>query len=499
MRRYDLVVIGTGPAGHHAAIQGAKLGKSVAVVEMQPQVGGAGLNTGTIPSKTLRQMAIALSAARAWQFSALHSPAEWDIATQEMTVRCRAVVQRQVEVYRAQFARNRVELLSGMASFLDAHRLLVEAPYHQSVVEADRIVIATGARPASSEKFPVDGRKILDTDSVLGLSRLPRSMIVVGGGVVGVEYACIFAMLGVSVIVVDQRPRLLDFIDAEIAETLSYHMRDTGVTFRLGEHVDRVAPLPTGGVAAWMQSRKQLRAEALLYAVGRQGNTTGLNLSAVGIDLDERGRIPVNSTYGTSLPNVYAVGDVIGFPGLASVAMEQARLAVCHAFGQPAAPPRLFPYGIYSIPEISFVGQTEAELTALGIPYEVGVAQYREIARSQIIGDSAGRLKLLFHRETGKLLGVHIIGPGAAELVHIGQAVLSFDGSIDYFVDSVFNYPTLAECYKVAALAGMNRMAQWRREDTECATAGMPDRWCVNGDRAAEGANHVVPAALGRG
>jgi NAD(P) transhydrogenase len=324
-------------------------------------------------------------------------------------------------------------------------------------------------------------------------------MIVVGGGVVGVEYACIFAMLGVSVIVVDQRPRLLDFIDAEIAETLSYHMRDTGVTFRLGEHVDRVAPLPTGGVAAWMQSRKQLRAEALLYAVGRQGNTTGLNLSAVGIDLDERGRIPVNSTYGTSLPNVYAVGDVIGFPGLASVAMEQARLAVCHAFGQPAAPPRLFPYGIYSIPEISFVGQTEAELTALGIPYEVGVAQYREIARSQIIGDSAGRLKLLFHRETGKLLGVHIIGPGAAELVHIGQAVLSFDGSIDYFVDSVFNYPTLAECYKVAALAGMNRMAQWRREDTECATAGMPDRWCVNGDRAAEGANHVVPAALGRG
>lgn len=497
MRRYDLVVIGTGPAGHHAAIQGAKLGKSVAVVEMQAQVGGAGLNTGTIPSKTLREMAIGLSGARARQFSALHSPAEWDVATQEMTVRCRAVVQRQVEVYRAQFARNRVELLSGRASFLDEHRLLVEAPYHHSVVEADRIVIATGTRPASSDKFPTDGRSILDTDSVLGLARVPRSMIVVGGGVAGMEYACIFGALGVSVIVVDQRPRLLDFVDAEIAETLSYHMRDAGVTFRLGEHVDRVAPLATGGVAAWMQSRKQLRAETLLYAVGRQGNTAGLNLDAVGIHIDDRGRVPVDQSYRTARPNVYAVGDVIGFPGLASVAMEQARLAVCHAFGQPATTSRLFPYGIYTIPEISYIGPTEAELTARGVPYEVGVAQYREIARSQIIGDSAGRLKLLFHRETGKLLGVHIIGPGAAELIHIGQAVLSFGGSIDYFVDSVFNYPTLAECYKVAALAGMNRMAQWRREDTEGGTPGVADGWCADGDRAAEGAEHVVPEALG--
>ena len=498
MRRYDLVVIGTGPAGHHAAIQGAKLGKSVAVVEMQPQVGGAGLNTGTIPSKTLREMALALSGARGRQFSGLHSPGDWDVATQEMTVRCRHVVQRQVEVYRAQFARNRVELLSGMASFMDAHRVLIEGTYHQSVVEADRVVVATGTRPARSDKFPIDGRLILDTDSVLGLTRLPRSMIVVGGGVAGVEYACIFAALGVSVILVDQRPRLLEFVDAEIVETLSYHMRDTGVTFRLGEHVDRVAPLAAGGVVAWMQSRKQLRAEALLYAVGRQANTAGLNLDALGVEVDDRGRIPVDPSYRTVVPNVYAVGDVIGFPGLASVAMEQARLAVCHAFGEPAAKPRPFPYGIYAIPEISFIGQTEAELTALGMPYEVGVAQYREIARSQIIGDSTGRLKLLFHRETGKLLGVHIIGPGAAELVHIGQAVLSFEGSIDYFVDSIFNYPTLAECYKVAALAGMNRMAQWRREDTECATTGPADRWGTDGDRAAEGTDDVVPEAVGQ-
>jgi NAD(P) transhydrogenase len=462
MKRYDLLVLGSGPAGHHAAIQGAKLRKSVAVVEAQSRVGGAGLNTGTIPSKTLREVAISVMAARARALAGGHSPEAWDSVVHEMMGRCQQVVQKQVEIYRAQFARNRVELLSGTATFVDPHRVRIESRHHASEVAADTIVIATGTSPARSDKVPVDGHAIVDTDSVPQLHRLPRSMIIVGAGVAGVEYACTFAALGVSVILVDLRPRLLEFVDYEIVEALSYQMRDTGVTLRLGEEVESVALAPGGGVIARMKSRKQLHAETLLYAVGRQGNTTALDLAAAGLQADARGRILVDMNYATAVPHIYAVGDVVGNPGLASVAMEQARLAVCHAFGRPAAFGRhLFPYGIYTIPEISFVGQTEAELTAMGVPYEVGIAQYREIARGQIMGDITGRLKLLFHRETGELLGVHIIGYGAAELIHIGQAVLNHRGSIEYFVENVFNYPTLAECYKVAALAGVNRMAQW--------------------------------------
>jgi NAD(P) transhydrogenase len=465
VKRYDLVVIGSGPAGHHAAIQGAKLGKSVAVIEAGPRVGGAGLNTGTIPSKTLREVILSLLRARARGLAPLHSSDGWDATIQEMMVRCRQVVQQEVDVYRAQFARNRVDVIFGRASFVDPHRLRLSAGPQQGEVEGDTIVIATGTVPARAETVPVDGRGIIDTDSVLGLGALPRSMIIVGGGVVGVEYACMFAALGVAVILVDLRPRLLDFVDAEIVEALSYRMRDVGVTFRLGEEVERVRLGVAGGVVASLKSRKELRAETLLYAVGRHGNTDGLNLSAVGLFADARGRIPVDASYRTQLPHVYAVGDVIGFPGLASVAMEQGRLAVCHAFKRPTPPRRrLFPYGIYSIPEISFVGQTEAELTSAGVPYEIGVAQYREIARGQIAGDIIGRLKLLVHRETGELLGVHIFGEGAAELIHIGQAVLHFGGTLEYFVDNVFNYPTLAECYKVAALAAMNRLSQQEEE-----------------------------------
>lgn len=462
MKRYDLVVIGSGPAGHHAAIQGAKLGKSVAVIEASPEVGGTGLNTGTIPSKTLRHVVLELSRARAHGLAGAHAHDLWDLALREMMVRCRHVVDQGVEVYRAQFARNRVEVLAGRALFVEPNRLRIEGPHHVSEVEAAKVVIATGSVPARSPSVPIDGQVIIDTDSVLGLARLPRSMIIVGGGVVGAEYACIFATLGVAVVVVDVRPRLLEFIDSEIVEALSYQMRDLGVTFRLGEHVDRVAHMPGGGVVASLRSRKELRAETLLYAVGRQGNTDSLNLEAAGLEADARGRIAVDGSFRTQAPDIYAVGDVVGFPALASVAMEQGRLAVCHAFGRPASfERRLFPYGIYTIPEISFVGQTELELTAEGVPYEVGTAHYREIARGQIMGNTTGRLKLLFHRETGELLGVHIIGEGAAELVHIGQAVLGFRGSIDYFVENVFNYPTLAECYKVAALAGKNRTADW--------------------------------------
>lgn len=462
MRRYELLVIGSGPAGHHAAIQGAKLGKTVAVVEAAPRVGGAGVNTGTIPSKTLREAALSIVRARLQPGAETPSLDALDATVQEMMVRCQHVVEQKVQVYRAQFARNRVEVLFGSASFVDPHRVRVEGLHHQSEVEADKIVIATGTTPARSDRVPIDGRTVIDTDSLLGLQALPRSMIIVGGGVVGVEYACMFAALRVHVTLVDLRPRLLEFVDAEIVEALSYQMREAGITLRLGEEVERVVRVPGGGVVAVLKSRKQLQAETLLYAVGRQGNTAALNLAAAGLEADARGRIPVDLRHCTRVPHIFGVGDVIGFPGLASVAMEQGRVAVCHAFGVPTTSDRrLFPYGIYAIPEISFVGETEEQLTAAGVPYEVGMAQYREIARGQIMGNITGRLKLLFRRDTHELLGVHIIGEGAAELVHIGQAVINFHGTIDYFVNSVFNYPTLAECYKVAALAGMNRIARW--------------------------------------
>jgi len=291
------------------------------------------------------------------------------------------------------------------------------------------------------------------------LPSLPKTITVVGAGVVGIEYACMAAALGIKVTLIDLRPRMLEFVDAEIIEALSYHMRDFDVTFRLGEEMESVSKAPSGKVIVNLRSKKQVASEVVLYAVGRQGNTKDLNLEAVGLKADSRGRIAVNEFFQTPVSNIYAVGDVIGFPSLASVSMEQGRLASCHAFGLPAVSmPQLFPYGIYTIPEISYVGQNEEQLTAAGIPYEVGIARYREIARGQIVGDETGLLKLLFHRQTRKLLGVHIIGEGASELVHIGQAVLAFEGEIDYFVNTVFNYPTLAECYKVAALSGTNKL-----------------------------------------
>jgi NAD(P) transhydrogenase len=463
MKRYDLVVIGSGPAGHHAAIQGAKLGGSVVVVEAQPRVGGAGLNTGTIPSKTLREGVLALRRTGTRESSLPGAPGRWDEALRALQVRCRHVVDQEVQVYRAQFARNRVEVLTGLASFVTPHRIRIEGPHHETEVEADTIVIAAGSVPARSERVPIQPPAILDTDSIFSLTELPRSMIIAGGGVVGVEFACMFAALGIGVTVVDLRPRLLEFVDAEIVEALCYQMRDAGITLRLGEELECVTRVPGAGVEAVLKSRKQVFAETLLYAVGRQGNTAGLNLGAAGLEADGRGRIPVDARYRTRVPHIYAVGDVIGFPGLASVSMAQGRLAACDALHHPAAAQRrLFPYGIYTIPEISFVGQTEAELTAAGIPYEVGIARYREIARGQIMGDISGRLKLLFHRESGQLLGVHIIGEGASELVHIGQAVLTFGGTIDYFLENVFNYPTLAECYQVAALAVVNRLTRPR-------------------------------------
>ena len=460
MKRYDVLVIGSGPSGHHAAIQAAKLGKKTAIIEKKQMVGGVCLNTGTIPSKTLREAVIYLTGLRQRTLYGSSYSVKHDITIEDLRFRTNHVIKREIDVFRGQFQRNKVQLLNGSASFLDGNRLLLQGLDDNDELAADTIVIATGTSPARSEQVQLDGTSILDSDMLLRIPALPKSITVVGAGVIGVEYACMTAALGIPTTLVESRDQMLDFVDSEIIESLRYHMRDMEITFRFGEKVEKVRKTEQGLVIAELESRKEIRSDALLYAVGRQGNTSQLNLEAAGLQADNRGRIQVNEHYQTQVPHIYAVGDVIGFPSLASVSMMQGRLAICHAFDVPtSSTPELFPYGIYTIPEISYVGQNEDQLTQQQVPYEVGLARYREIARGHIIGDLYGLLKLLFHRETKQLLGVHIIGENAAELVHIGQAVLTLGGGLDYFLNNVFNYPTLAECYKVAALSAANKLS----------------------------------------
>ncbi|HEV8198716.1 MAG TPA: Si-specific NAD(P)(+) transhydrogenase [Candidatus Polarisedimenticolia bacterium] len=455
----DLLVIGTGPAGQRAAVQAAKLGKSVAIAERREVVGGVCINTGTIPSKTFREAVLYLTGYEQRGFYGPGYRLKESITMPELLQRVDQVVQREIQVIRAQMARNRVRLIPGIASFRGPHDLVVRGAAETTEVRAARVVIACGTVPAQPSGVQVDGTTVITSDGVLGLKEVPRTMTVVGAGVIGVEYASMFAALGVEVTLVDKRDRLLDFVDAEIAESLSYQMRNMNCTFRLREEVASIAIEAPRRAVATLKSGKHLVAELLLYAIGRIGATASLDLAAAGLDADDRGRILVNERFETKVPHILAVGDVIGFPSLASTSMEQGRQAVCHAYGIACSSlPELFPYGIYAIPEISMVGRNEAELTEAGVPYEVGVARYREIARGAILGDESGLLKILFHRETRALLGVHIIGTSATELVHIGQAVIAFGATIDYFVDAVLNYPTFAECYKVAALDGYNKV-----------------------------------------
>src|ERR1051326_3156866 len=421
MQTYDLIVIGSGPAGQRAAIQGVKPGKRVAVAERRHVIGGTCINTGTIPSKTMREAVLPLSGYLSQNVYGVSYRVKEKVTAADLALRVQHVIKTEIDVITAQLSRNNIELLHGVAKFLDSNTVQVDNSRGSAQYSAEAIVIATGTKPAISEKVPLNGRNILNSDQVLIMPEIPKTLIVVGGGVIGVEYTCMFATLGVRVILVEKRPRLLEFADSEMVEALSYHLRDSRVTMRLNEEVQSVEEGPGNTVIANLESKKKLSGDALLYAVGRQGNVDDLNLPAAGIEADARGRITVDQDYRTTQPNIFAVGDVIGFPSLASVSMEQGRIAAAKAFGiEVHSNPANYPYGIYTIPEISFIGKTEEQLTDEDVPYEVGVAYYREIARGQIRGDTTGRLKLIFHRETKELLGVHIIGEGASELLHLG-------------------------------------------------------------------------------
>ncbi|MEM9681709.1 MAG: Si-specific NAD(P)(+) transhydrogenase [Pseudomonadota bacterium] len=462
---YDLFVLGSGPAGQRAAIQAAKIGKKVAIAEHRDVIGGVCINTGTIPSKTLREAVMYLSGYRERSIYGQSYTVKEKITMPDLLFRADQVIKNEIDVTRNHLQRNGIDVISAEAAFVDPHTLRLSPLDGGGAYEktADNVVIAVGTETTRDTHIPFDGQHIFTSDDVLSLEKLPRSLAVIGAGVIGLEYATIFATLGTRVTLIDKRDRLLPFVDSEIVDTLIYHMREHRVRLRLGEVVQSIEEVDGDdgkSVSIHLESGKKLTTEQALYSIGRTGATAGLALENIGLTPRARGLLDVDDNFRTSVPSVYAAGDVIGFPSLASTSMEQGRLAACHAFGVGCeSAPHLFPFGIYTIPEISIVGKSEEQLTDEGVPYEVGRANYREIARGQIIGDTTGLLKLMFHCDTRKLLGVSILGEGASELIHIGQVVLSMNGDIDYFIDTVFNYPTLAECYKVAAFNGINRLA----------------------------------------
>jgi NAD(P) transhydrogenase len=469
MAQYDLLVIGSGPAGQKAAVQAAKLGKTVGIIERKADVGGVSTNTGTIPSKALREAVLYLSGFRQRNLYGAGYRLKEAVTIEDLVFRANHIIKNEIEIVEDQMARNRIDLIHGMARFVDPHRLLVQQAGTSTNHFAHVIVIAVGTEPSRPADIPFNGRTIIDTDGLITLKHLPTSIIIVGGGVIGTEYASILAMIGVSVVLIDKRPRLLEFVDAQIIDALQRHLTAIGVTIYHEEEAVAIREESDGQVTVSLTHRPPITATTLLYAAGRIGATKHLNLDAVGLTPDARGRVIVNDHFQTAVPHIYAAGDVIGFPALASTSMQQGRHAACHAFDHPDhTDTGLLPYGIYTIPEISTVGRNEEELTKEEVPYAVGIAHYREIARGQLIGDDTGMLKLLFHRLTRTLLGVHAIGEGATELIHIGQAVMAFRGKIDYFIDTVFNYPTLAECYKVAAHDGINRLPRpWPQQSAD--------------------------------
>jgi NAD(P) transhydrogenase len=460
MTRYDFIVIGSGPAGRRAAIQAAKLGHDVLVVEKGRRVGGVSVHTGTIPSKTLRETVLNLTGWRERGFYGSAYRVKKDIQAKDLMSRLHMTLDHEVDVLEHQFARNKVQTIIGTARFLDPHA--IEVTLHDGdirVVTGDKIMIAVGTRPYRPADVPFNGINVLDSDEIVEVPRLPRSLTVVGGGVIGVEYATIFSALDVSVALIESRPSLLDFIDHELIEDFTHQLRDRGMAIRFGAKVARIE-IENDWPVTILDNGRRIKSEMLLYAAGRVGATDSLNLESCGLTTDDRGRLKVDPvTFQTEVPHIYSAGDAIGFPSLASTSMEQGRIAACHAFNIAMPPaPDYFPYGIYSVPEISTVGMSEEEVRRRGIPYECGIARFRETSRGHIMGLSNGMMKMIFSLKTRRLLGVHIVGEGATELIHIGQAVLNLHGTLDYFIENTFNYPTLAEAYKIAALDAWNRM-----------------------------------------
>ena len=457
---YDMIVIGSGPAGRRAAIQAAKLHKRVLVVERGRRVGGVSVHTGTIPSKTLRETVLNLSGWRERGFYGRSYRAKQHITAADLLKRLHMTLDHEVEVLEHQFARNGVETIIGAACFLDPHTVAVDGEEGKAIYTADVFMVAVGTRPYRPDHIGFDGVNILDSDEILDLERLPRHLVVVGASVIGVEYASIFSALDVRVTIVEPSPGLLPFIDRELADEFVHELRDRGVQMRFGCKATAAQVMAPENCFVTLSDGRELHSDMVLFSAGREGAVQGLGLDACGLTCDARGRLSVDkATFQTEVAHIYAAGDIIGFPSLASTSMEQGRIAACHAFGAPAhAPPEFFPYGIYSVPEISTIGMTEEEARERAIPYECGVARFRETSRGHIMGLNAGFMKMVFSLETRRLLGVHIVGEGATELIHIGQAVLNLQGTLDYFVENTFNYPTLAEAYKVAALDAWNRM-----------------------------------------
>ena len=461
MHDYDMIVIGSGPSGRRAAVQTAKIGKSVLVVEKGRQVGGVSVHTGTIPSKTLRETILNLSGWRERGFYGRSYRVKQDIDAQDLLARLRKTLDHEVEVLEHQFSRNGVKTARGQGRFVGPHAVEVTDEIGDThIYNAKNVLVACGTRPYRPDYVPFNGTNVFDSDEIIDLPKLPRSITVIGAGVIGVEYATIFNALDVAVTLIDGRSSFLDFVDREIIEEFTHDLRDRNIALRLGSDVTSIEANGSGRVNTKLANGRSIVSDMLLFAAGRVGATEDLNLAAAGLDVDNRGRIVVDArTMQTCVPHIYAAGDVIGFPSLASTSMEQGRVAACHAFEMaPHPPPEFFPYGIYSVPEISTVGMSEEEVRKRGIPYECGVARFRETSRGHIMGLSSGMMKMIFSTKTRRLLGVHIVGEGATELIHIGQAVLNLKGTIDYFIENTFNYPTLAEAYKIAGLDAWNRM-----------------------------------------
>ncbi len=464
---FDLLVIGSGPGGQKAAIQALKLGKRVAVIDKNPALGGNCLHDGTIPSKSFREAIMHLSGYRERSHYGQAYRVKQNIEMKDLTDRTESISKDIEQTIRSQLLRNKSELITGLASFIDPNTVRVAHENTERIVESEKIVIATGTSPWRPDSFEFDGKIILDSNDILRMKRIPGSLTVVGGGVIGCEYGSMFSALGVKVSILEQRDSILSFLDKEIVDSLTYTLRQQKAVIITGDKVLKCCISPDGRAVTYLESGRRIVSQVLLVSAGRIGNVEGLNLDAIGVEANARGLISVNTHFQTSQPHIYAVGDVIGVPALASTSMEQGRKAACHAFDLNEHYFNIpLPYGIYSIPEIGMVGSTEDELKAKKIPYEIGIARFNELERGKIIGDRQGVLKLLFHRNTLQLLGVHIIGDGATEMIHIGQTIMGFQGGIDYLVNAVFNYPTLSQVYKTAALDGWNKVV---------ASDGLPD------------------------